>query len=146
MRRSQQLQTLFQIERAVQRSGTPCLLTIMLATPILLFNQLRSLALRARSAHLAEHCTIVGFGTSIAMLYILIVLLITTYARELHFNPYWASRSKSWLILMAVAGTLSALFLLWSLYLLIRFAVAFHIASRKLRNAWNRDDRALAAG
>lgn len=115
----------------------------MLATPILLFNQLRSLALRARSAHLAEHCTIVGIGTSIAMLYVLIVMLITTYARQLHFDPYWASRSQTWLILMAVAGTLSALFLLWSVYLMIRFAIAFHLAARKLREAWNRDDRAI---
>jgi hypothetical protein len=36
------------------------------------------------------------------------------------------------------------LFLLWSTYLLIRFAIAFHIAARNLRRQWLRDDRSNA--
>jgi len=34
---------------------------------------------------------------------------------------------------------------LWSVYLLIRFAIAFHSAARQLRQKWKRDDRATAS-
>jgi hypothetical protein len=42
----------------------------------------------------------------------------------------------------AVAGNL---FVLWSLYLLLRFAISFFKASRQLRNAWNQQDRSRAS-
>lgn len=35
------------------------------------------------------------------------------------------------------------LFVLWSLFLLVRFAIAF---AREIRRKWKREDRALAGG
>jgi hypothetical protein len=40
-----------------------------------------------------------------------------------------------------IAALAVPLFTLWSLYLLIRFVVAFARASRQLRRQWARDDR-----
>jgi hypothetical protein len=37
---------------------------------------------------------------------------------------------------------LSLLMILWSFYLLIRFAISFHKAARKLKRKWKRDDLA----
>ena len=48
--------------------------------PLLLFRHLRSLAKRAHSAHLAEHCTIVGTLVSCSLLYIALALLISENA------------------------------------------------------------------
>jgi ribosomal protein S27AE len=42
-----------------------------------------------------------------------------------------------------VAGVASGLFLLWSLYLLARFVVAFYLASRALQRKWVSHDRSL---
>jgi hypothetical protein len=46
------------------------------------------------------------------------------------------------MLLMSLGGTL---FALWSLYLLIRFAIAFSRAYRQLRKKWKRDDRQVTA-
>lgn len=109
--------------------------------PFLLFRVLRSLARRARSAHLAEHCTIVGIGMSAALVYAIGVILLGAHPEWCGLGPEWLERSESWLVLIAIAGVAAVLFPLWSAYLLIRFAIAFHIAARKLRGQWSRDDR-----
>ena len=48
------------------------------------------------------------------------------------------------LIMMLVMSVASGLFILWSLYLLVRFAIAFWIAAGKLQHKWTRDDRSLS--
>jgi Tfp pilus assembly protein PilO len=44
-------------------------------------------------------------------------------------------------MLMLVAAFL---FLLWAIYLLARFGIAFHLAARQLRAKWQRDDLSAA--
>src|SRR5207253_1066769 len=112
--------------------------------PILLFYQLRSLAKRARSAHLAEHCAIVGWGVGAALVYTGGLVVLFDNATRLGLGSYWTSRSNVSLILGLIPLVAFSLFILWSLYLLIRFAVAFGKASRKLRATWNCADRSLA--
>lgn len=109
--------------------------------PFLLFYRLRGLARRAHSAHLAEHCVIVGVGASLSLIYIGIASVILTNGDK-WFGDYWIARSNTALALMAILGTLALLFILWSLYLLIRFAIAFGKAKRSLRKQWAMHDRA----
>lgn len=120
--------------------------TLVLCSPLpaLLFWQLRSLAKRARSAHLAEHCAIVGIGTSLSLIYVATTIFIATYSRALGLGENWSTRSKVATLLLAVVATAAIMVVLWSLYLMIRFAIAFNRAAWKLRTAWNRDDRSLA--
>lgn len=112
--------------------------------PGLLFYQLRSLAKRARSAHLAEHCAIVGVGMSSGVSYATVMLIIFQFAKDWGLDPDWGTRSSVSLVLMLVCTLSAALFTIWSLYLLIRFAIAFHFAARQLRQKWRADDRANA--
>src|SRR5205085_3553765 len=75
--------------------------------PLLLFLQLRSLAKRARSAHLAEHCVIVGIGNSVTLLYVPILIVVTQYASDLGLGAYWGGRSQialAMVLLLAVAS------------------------------------------
>ena len=113
--------------------------------PLLLFLQLRGLARRARSAHLAEHCLIVGLGTSATVLYVCGVMYVFEHAREWDLGTHWVSRSNVALALMLVCGVAGLLFTLWSLYLLIRFAIAFRAASRQLQVKWTSDDKSIPA-
>lgn len=120
-------------------------LTVVACTPlpILLFHQLRCLAKRARSSHLAEHCLIVGYGAAGALLYITFVNALFKLTDGLRWwGAYWTSRSTISLVLQVFLGTAAALFLLWAIYVLVRFAIAFGRASRQLRKKWRQDDRA----
>jgi hypothetical protein len=110
--------------------------------PLLLFARLRGLASRARSAHLAEHCQIVGIGTTLALVYAGVAWWVIDHGDE-WFGDYWFERSKSVIVVALVMCLLACLFVLWSLYLMIRFALAFRRASRELRRKWKADDRAL---
>jgi hypothetical protein len=112
--------------------------------PILLYIQLRSLAKRARSAHLAEHCVIVGVGNSLTLLYIAIYAPLQEYAERLGFGDFWSSRSSVALALELFLAVLACLFALWNAYLLLSFAVAFGCAARRLRSQWRKSDRATA--
>jgi hypothetical protein len=120
------------------------LLLLFVAIPLLLFLRLRGLARRVRSAHLAEHCIIVGIGASLSVVYFAVAIMVLVYAQSLGLDPNWDTTSKTSLLVQLLMGVAGGLFLLWSLYLLVRFAVAFRIAARQLRGKWVRDDRALA--
>lgn len=109
--------------------------------PVLLFFHLRRIAKRAHSAHLAEHCTIVGIGTSIALAYTAIVMLLMRHDRELNLDGRWMQRSNSWIVVVLVSGVAVLLFVIWSFYLMVRFAITFRLAARRLRKHWQRDDR-----
>ena len=111
--------------------------------PLLLFLRLRGLARRVRSAHLAEHCIIVGVGAFASTLYVAAVIFITNNAESWGFKTNWVTRSPVSLIMMLLLGVTCFLFILWSLYLLVRFAVAFWFAAHMLRHKWTRDDRSL---
>ena len=76
--------------------------------------------------HLAEHCTIVGIGTSAALVYAGFLWLVFEYADR--WSSYWTTRSPVSLVMMLVMCAASILFILWSVYLLVRFAVAFRRA------------------
>jgi hypothetical protein len=110
--------------------------------PALLFYQLRSLAKRARSAHLAEHCAIVGIGMSSAVLYLAIVVITFHIAEQHDPGEMWALHSSLSFVLLLLCTVSASLFVLWSVYLLIRFAIAFRSAARQLHQKWKRDDRA----
>jgi hypothetical protein len=121
----------------------PFVLTLTMAPlPLLFFVQLGSLAKRVRSAHLAEHCVIVGIGMSLSLIYGAVKPFIPDFGPEWNLGTPWTRYVSVELVLDLVAGVAIGLFMLWSLYLLLRFAIAFHRASRQLRRSWNRDDRA----
>jgi hypothetical protein len=113
--------------------------------PILLFLRLRSLAVRARSANLAEDCMIVGIGTSATWLYATIFADVTRYPQWFGLAPDWTINSGPAVFLLVLPVVAIIIFFCWSAYLLLRFAIAFHIAARNLRRQWLRDDRSDAA-
>ena len=120
----------------------PFLLTVgSIPLPLLVFARLRGLAKRARSAHLAEHCLIVGSGASASLLIGLVMLVIFEHAESWGWGYLWTSRSNAAVALMLLIAVCAFLFTMWSMYLLGRFALAFFAASRTLRRAWTRDDR-----
>jgi hypothetical protein len=112
--------------------------------PFLIFLRLRGLAKRARSAHLAEHCLIVGIGTSAFLIYLVVFWIIMQNASE-WFGDNWISRSVASLMLALILFTAGSLFVLWSAYLTIRFAWAFWKAARELRWKWRAADRSEVA-
>ena len=115
--------------------------------PLLLFRRLRGLAARARSAHLAEHCTIVGVGASASVALIAALIGLAIGADYIGVNMHDSRWSRDLTIgLLLVMSVSSLLFALWSLYLLVRFAVAFRLARRRLRAAWAHADRSLGVG
>lgn len=124
--------------------GTAAMCLVLAPLPLLLFFQLRSLAKRARSASLAEHCAIVGVGNTLTLLYVPVLMVVYEFAEDWGMGMYWSARSSVSLGLLAALLVASFLFAMWSVYLLVRFAIAFAKASRMLRTAWRRDDLSVA--
>jgi hypothetical protein len=114
-----------------------------LPLPILGMAQLRSLALRLHSAHLAEHCTIVGWCAAISMATLTAVILIFENAAELGLGSHWFSSSIVSLLIMLLATTGISLSAVWFFYVMARFAHFFARESRALRAKWRAEDRAL---
>jgi hypothetical protein len=108
---------------------------------VLLYLQLRSLAKRARSAYLAEHCVIVGVGNALTLVYIPAFALVMNNAERWGWGADWTSRSKVALAMVLAVAVSSILFALWNCYLLSMFSTAFAVASRKRRKAWHLADR-----
>jgi hypothetical protein len=108
--------------------------------PALLFFHLRGLAKRVRSAHLAEHCAIVGIGASMSVLFVIAASMSLANRDVLWLDDNWENRSKVALALLVPLRVFACLFLLWSLYLLIRFAISFRRATRHLNLKWRNDD------
>src|SRR5205085_7095368 len=97
----------------------PYLISLLCAPiPLLLFLQLRSLAKRARSAHLAEHCAIVGTGASLSLIYMGAIVFVLDNAKLLGLSSSWSTTSSTSLLLVLALAVAAALFLLWSIYLL----------------------------
>lgn len=109
---------------------------------ILVGRRLRAIAGRARSAHLAEHCVIVAVGTAATLAYAFAAAVVTTFAQQLGLGTYWTSRGYVSLAIVLVVAAAGGLFILWQLYLLVRFAIAFGAAARRLRRQWRADDLA----
>jgi hypothetical protein len=85
---------------------------------------------------------IVGIGTTLALLYAAVATQVLSHGDD-WFGDYWLERSRAVIVVMLVMSVLAGLFVLWSLYLLTRFGLAFARASRELRRKWKADDRAL---
>jgi hypothetical protein len=117
---------------------------LMAPLPMLLFWQLRSLAVRARSAHLAEHSAIVSVGNAFTLAYVGVFGVLAEYASEWGLGSYWQSRSGIAMGLITALAVCSLLFALWNAYVLLQFAVAFGRASRRLRTQWRQSDRSIA--
>jgi hypothetical protein len=113
---------------------------------LLLFLHLRGLAKRAGSAHLAEHCLIVGIGSAATVMYVFAAAEILEHGQRWGLDEYWDARSKVSLALALILRVAACFFTLWSLYLLIRFAIAFARVAREIRGKWKRDDRSLETG
>ena len=121
----------------------PALTLVCVPLPVLLYLQLRGLAKRARSAHLAEHCLIVGVGTSATVAYVVAVHVVLDNANRWGFGSHWVGRSQVALAMILTFAVAGALFALWSVYLLVRFAIAFRRAARQMRGQWLADDRSI---
>jgi len=67
--------------------------------------------------------------------------ILNTSANNLDDN--WIYRSPVVVPILCSLGVLGLLFILWSIYLLLRFAISFHHASRELHRKWARDDHAV---
>lgn len=112
--------------------------------PLLLFRQLRHLAHRVLSAHLAEHCAIVGYGMAGTFLFgPLILLLANSLGRSQ--GDYWTTRSPVSLMILLAVGVAGGLFYLWTLYVSIRFAGAFWRARKQAVDLWRRADLSESA-
>jgi hypothetical protein len=123
------------------------LLTVGLCPlPILLGLRLRSIARRARHTPLAEDSVIVGVGNSVTLLYAPLVYVIYENAQKWGLGDYWTSRSNVSAALLILLYLASIVFALWSVYLLIRFSIAFANASKALRRRWKVNDQALLVG
>ncbi len=110
--------------------------------PPLLFYRLRGLAKRAHSAHLAEHCAIVGIGAALSLVYF-IALIIALHWRGDDVQGFQSTHSITGFVLVLALTTAAGLFILWSLYLMTRFAIAFARATRALRRKWISQDLAV---
>jgi hypothetical protein len=108
--------------------------------PFLLFRHFGGLAKRARSAHLAEHCNIVGIGASASIFYCVTVIFLLSNPRQVGVSSDWMVESETGLIMLLIFLTAAFLFTLWCLYLLVGFAIAFNKAARQLRGKWKHDD------
>ena len=86
---------------------------------MLLLLHLRRLALRVLDPSLAKHCAIVGVGASTCAAAGLLMMFLRLPG-----------------VVELVAAACAILFLLWSLYLLVRFAFAFARAHRAGAAAW----------
>jgi len=75
-------------------------------------------------------------------MFFMLVALLFTYAESLGLPNNWTNNSKASLALVLAGMVGSSLFLLWSLYVFIRFTLSFHRAANALRSKWDRDDRA----
>jgi hypothetical protein len=114
-----------------------------LILPLLLFYRLRGLAKRARSAHLAEHCAIVGIGTAVTIVVTVVAGTAFLLNADNAWNNSWV-QSTTALVLWTLLLTPVFLFPLWSIYLLTRFAISFRRAARELSRRWKAGDRATA--
>ncbi len=108
--------------------------------PMLLFLWLRRIAKRARSAHLAEHCAIVGVGMSVTILFIAFFLWAANDPAQFGLADDWLSRGTLSLYLGMFSIMWPLLFSIWSVYLLSRFAFRFHRVAREQSRAWRSDD------
>jgi hypothetical protein len=103
------------------------------AFPALLFRHLRRLALRVLNPGLAEHCAIIGYGASAA--------LVLLFAMSFAPDALYRGRPGRYLVFttafLAAAALLS---LLWSVWALLRFALALGKAWRASRDAWDAAD------
>lgn len=113
--------------------------------PVQFFLQLRHLARRVLSAHLAEHCAIVGIGVSATLLVWAVYAAAITWAGPYETNT-WMSRSQVWLVLMTAQTTAVFLFYLWAIYLAVRFAIAFGRARRVASVTWKWADLSQKQG
>lgn len=96
---------------------------------------LRTLARRVLDASLAEHCMIVGWGWAFS------VLGFSAMLWWEHESPAW--RGGHWRIFVLFAFILaSALFHLWTTYLMLVFGYRFARASAAARRAWAESDAA----
>ena len=111
------------------------ILLICLPVPLVASRRLRGLALRLLKPSLARHCTIVGAGLSLSMLWSLVLL----WAPAVIDQP---SSSTLFLVLMAVEYVGLFFFYLWAGVLLLRFALAFALAGRAAKRAWAEADAA----
>jgi hypothetical protein len=119
-------------------------ISVIVPLPLLLFRQLRHLAQRVLSAHLAEHCVIVGWGMSATLLLgPLMIVLTEELVRADVLSRYWATRSLASLVLMLLIQVAVGLFYLWTLYISICFAAAFWRAREQAIAMWKRADRSV---
>ena len=109
--------------------------------PALLLFHLRGLAVRVRSPHLAEHCAIVAGGSSVALALFAITLWFSTDGVDFAGSSTSARLFASLLFVCLLA---TSLFLLWWMYLFVRFTIAFHRAASLGRKTWIASD--LSAG
>ncbi len=104
---------------------------------LLTFLYLRRLALRVLDPGLAEHCAIVGCGSATT-----IILILGFIAGQDHLQgpSIWS------LVLVGAILVTALLFVIWSTFLLIFFAINFRRAHREALRSWKLADAAALDG
>ena len=111
------------------------ILLICLPVPLVVARRLRGLALRLLKPSLARHCTVVGVGLTLSMLFSLVPLWSGAVIEQ-------PSSSTLFLGLLGVEFVGLVFFYLWAGLLLLRFALAFARAGRAAKRAWAAADAA----
>jgi hypothetical protein len=119
-----------------------CFVLVLTPLPPLLFLQLRSLAKRARCQYLPHDCLVVGFGVPILAMSVVAYGFVSNNPRKFGLTDNGNSNVSLAVVLCMVI--LSFGFVLWTLYLLINFAIAFRKAAAEAKKKWLRDDLSLS--
>lgn len=107
------------------------LLSLVVPGMLATYLYLRTLARRVLSRRMGEYATIVAFGGAASTL----LFLAWIVAAALDYNL--DITHDAWFVALVLLFTAVCLFYLWSLLVLILFAVAFARASRAARVLWN---------
>ena len=123
---------------------TICSIVLISPLPILIFYHIRALARRTLRLNLAEHCAIVGIGTSAtfwsAPLFAALIWGIEAWLGE---GKSRNSQFIAWVIVLELTAWI--LFGAWSLLTLARGTRTFRKAAIQRKREWRAADRSLAA-
>ena len=114
--------------------------------PVLLFHHLKGLARRAPAPLLAADSLVVGWIAGLSFGLPLLMLTAMTVGDAVGIGVGKGTLSEVLRIAVMVVFILGLTACLWSLYLLVRYALAFRKSARQARDVWAANDLAENGG